>query len=227
YQASMLIVAGVLAALYHRERTGEGQKFETSLLQGIMSIQAHFFVEALECDEEGALGIYPYRFFDTQDDLIFIAAGTDKFWCMLCVVLGVPELGTDPLYNTNSKRAEHREKLTAILQPIFALKTSDEWEALLIEKGIPCGAVKDYLEFLNDPQVLAMEMNPIVDHPLIGPMRMAGVPIHFEKTPCEIQRHAPMLGQHTDEILREIGFGEDRITKLYEKGIIGRHTEKC
>ncbi len=128
YQASMLVVAGVLAALYHRERTGQGQKIETSLLQGIMSIQAHFFVEALECDEEGALGIYPYRFFETRDDLIFIAAGTDKFWRMLCEVLCVPELGTDPLYDTNGKRAGRREELTAILQPLFHRKTSGEWD---------------------------------------------------------------------------------------------------
>ncbi|MGH9838690.1 MAG: CaiB/BaiF CoA transferase family protein [Blastocatellia bacterium] len=220
YQASMLVVAGVLAALYHRERTGEGQKIETSLLQGIMSVQSHYFVEALECDEEGALGIYPYRFFETGDDLIFIAAGTDKFWRMLCELLGVPELGTDPLYDANGKRAERREELTAILQPLFRRKTSAEWEALLIERGIPCGAVRDYLEFLNDPQVAAMEMNPVVDHPLIGPVRMAGVPINFEKTPGRIQGPAPLLGQHTEEILRELGFSEARIDLLRYEGII-------
>jgi crotonobetainyl-CoA:carnitine CoA-transferase CaiB-like acyl-CoA transferase len=221
YQASMLVVSGVLAALYHRERTGEGQKIETSLLQGIMSVQAHYFVEALECDEEGALGIYPYRFFETADDLIFIAAGTDKFWRMLCELLGIPELGTDPRYDTNANRAERREELTEKLQPHFRQKTSAEWESLLIEAGIPCGAVQDYLIFLNDPQVAAMEMNPVVAHPLIGPMRMAGVPIHFEKTPGGIQRPAPTLGQHTEEILRELGFDESRISCLRKDGIIG------
>jgi crotonobetainyl-CoA:carnitine CoA-transferase CaiB-like acyl-CoA transferase len=221
YQASMLVVSGVLAALYHRERTGEGQKIETSLLQGIMSVQAHYFVEALECDEEGALGIYPYRFFETADDLIFIAAGTDKFWRMLCELLGVPELGTDPRYDTNGKRAERREELTEQLQPLFRRKTSAEWESLLIETGIPCGAVRDYLEFLNDPQVAAMEMNPVVAHSRIGPVRMAGVPIHFEKTPGGIQRPAPTLGQHTEEILRELGFDESRILCLRKDGIIG------
>ena len=110
--------------------------------------------------------------------------------------------------------------MTALLQPLFRRKTSAEWEALLIKNGIPCGAVKDYLEFLNDPQVAAMQMNPVVDHPLIGPVRMAGVPINFDKTPGRIQRAAPLLGQHTGEILRELGFSEARIDRLREQGII-------
>src|SRR6185503_18761342 len=124
YQASMLVVMAVNAALFHRERTGAGQLIETSLLQGVLSAHAHFFVEALECEEEGALGIYPYRLFETRDDQIFIAAGTDKFWRSLCEELSVPELGTDPRYDTNGKRAARREELNEILQPLFRPKTS-------------------------------------------------------------------------------------------------------
>ncbi|HWN99134.1 MAG TPA: CoA transferase [Blastocatellia bacterium] len=220
YQASMLIVTGALSALYHREKTGEGQRVETSLLQGILSIQSHYFVQALECDEEGALGIFPYKFFEARDELIFIAAGTDKFWITLCKVLGVPELGTDPRYATNRGRAERREELTVLLQPLFRQKTAAEWEELLIEKGVPCGGVKDYLSFLNDPQVGAMGMNPVIEHPLIGPIRMAGVPVNLEKTPGGIQRSAPLLGQHTDEILSELGFEDQRIAGLRKDRVI-------
>jgi crotonobetainyl-CoA:carnitine CoA-transferase CaiB-like acyl-CoA transferase len=218
----MLIVMSVNAALFHRERTGEGQMIETSLLQGVMSIHTHYFVDALECDEEGAFGIYPYRLFETSDDLVFIAAGTDKFWRMLCEELGVPEMGTDPRYDTNSKRAGRREEMTAALQPIFKKKTSAEWESLLVAKGVPCASVKNYQEFFVDPQVTAMEMNPIVEHPRIGRLRLIGVPVNFEKTPGSIRRAAPTLGQHTEEVLLELGFDHERIENFrLEKVIIG------
>ncbi len=220
YQASMLVVMSVNAALYYRERTGEGQMIETSLLQGVMSAHAHYYVEALDCEEEGALGIYPYRLFETSDDMIFIAAGTDKFWRMLCEDLGVPELGTDPRYNTNGKRAGRREELTEALQPIFSERTSAEWEARLVARGVPCASVKNYLEFFADPQVTAMDMNPIVNHSLIGRVRLIGVPVNFEKSPGSIQRAAPTLGEHTEEILREIGYDEERIVELRRERVI-------
>jgi len=220
YQASMLVVMAVNAALYHRERTGEGQMIETSLLQGVMSVHTHYYVEALDCDDEGSFGIYPYRLFETSDDLIFIAAGTDKFWRMLCEELGVPELGTDPRYDTNSKRAGRREELTQALQPIFRTRTSAEWEERLVAKGVPCASVKTYMEFFADPQVAAMEMNPVVEHSLIGRLRLIGVPVNFEKTPGSIQRAAPTLGEHTEEILRELGYDGERIAKLRESVVI-------
>lgn len=220
YQASMLVVTGVLAALFHRERTGESQMVETSLLQGVLSVQSHYFVEALECDEEGAIGIYPYRIFDTSDEPIFIAAATDKFWGMLCEVLGVPELGLDPQFATNGRRTSRAGDLNAILRPIFLTRRAQEWERMLVEKGVPCGVVSTYLDFLNDPQVSELGMNPVIDHPLIGPIRTVGVPIDFEKTPGGIQRSAPTLGQHTEEVLAEIGYTAENIAALRAERVI-------
>ncbi|MFN0120831.1 MAG: CaiB/BaiF CoA transferase family protein [Blastocatellia bacterium] len=220
YQASMLVMTGVLSALYHRERTGEGQLVETSLLQGVLSVHAHYYVEALACEEEGAIGIYPYRLFETADDRIFVAAGTNKFWQWLCEALDLPDLAKDAQYDTNGKRTARAAELTAILQPIFKRKTTAEWETLLVQKGVPCGAVNDYMTFLNDPQVTAMEMNPVVEHPLIGPLRTPGVPLHFEKTPGQIQRPAPLLGQHSEEILRELGMEAEQIAALREAGVV-------
>ncbi len=224
YQASMLVLTGVLAALLHREKTGEGQRIETSLLQGIMSIQTHFFYQPLEAEAQGRVGIYPYRLFQTKDDQIFIGGATDKFWRMLCEVLGVPGLAADPRYDTNEKRTARLTELGPILEPLLRERTTAEWQTLLIEKGVPCGAVGDWAGFFNDPQVEAMEMNQQTEHPLIGPARVSGGPINFEKTPGRIQRAAPMLGEHTEEALKELGYDNEKIADLRKAGAIGSPT---
>jgi crotonobetainyl-CoA:carnitine CoA-transferase CaiB-like acyl-CoA transferase len=221
YQASMLVLTGVLAALFHREKTGEGQRIETSLLQGIMSIQTHFFYQPLEGEAQGRASIYPYRLFETQDGQIFIGGATDKFWRMLCEVLGLPELRFDPRYDTNEKRTERSAELAPILEPLIRQKTTADWQTLLVEKGVPCGAVEDWTSFFNDPQVAAMEMTQQTEHPQIGPARVTGVPIDFEKTPGSIQRAAPILGQHTEEVLKELGYDDQKIADLKAAGVIG------
>ena len=220
YQAAMLAVAGVLAALYHRQRTGEGQHLETSLLQAIMSAQSHWYCQALQREEEGPAGICPYRLFETKDEPIFVGAPTDDFFRRLCEALGVPELAEDPNYLTNPQRLRHQTELYARLAPCFRTKSAAEWERLLVEKEVPCAVVGTYQQFFAHPQVEAMDMNPVVDHPSIGPLRLAGVPIHFEKTPGRIQQAAPTLGQHTDEILRECGYDSETIEALRRKGVI-------
>ena len=220
YQASMLVLTGVLAALFHRQKTGEGQRIETSLLQGIMSIQTHFFYQPLEAEAQGRVGIYPYRLFETKDDQIFIGGATDKFWRMLCEVLGVPELAIDTRYNTNEKRTARSSELAPILEPLLRERTTAEWQSMLVEKGVPCAAVGDWPGFFNDPQVEAMEMNQQTEHPLIGPARVTGVPINLERTPGRIQRAAPMLGEHTEEVLMELGYDHGKIVELRAAGVI-------
>jgi crotonobetainyl-CoA:carnitine CoA-transferase CaiB-like acyl-CoA transferase len=220
YQAAMLAVSGILAALYHREKTGEGQHLQTSLLQAVMSVQSHHFCEALECEEEGPIGICPYRIFETADDLIFIGAATDRFFARLCDALGVPELATDPKYLTNPLRLKHQAELCARLEPYFRTRSAAKWEELLVEKGVPCGVVATYQQFFGHPQVEALAMNPVLEHPTIGPMRVAGMPVEFEKTPGSIQSAAPMLGQHTKEILSECGYDKEGIETLNKLGAI-------
>src|SRR5262249_32064318 len=104
YQGAMQVFGGVVAALYHREKTSVGQRVKTSLLQGVMAVNAQYYVEALEKEEEGGLGIYPYRLFETADDVIFVGGATDKFWCSICEITGFPELANDPRYLTNNLR---------------------------------------------------------------------------------------------------------------------------
>ena len=220
YHAAALLLAAINAALLHRERTGEGQLVETSLLQAIMSTLSHFYAQPLDRPEEGPTGIYPYRMFDTADRRIFIAAGTDKFWRLLCDALGVPELGTDPESATNRKRLENAERLTAILQPIFARESAEHWEDLLVEVGVPCAAVRTPTEFFDHPQVEAMDMRPVVEHSACGRIRVAGVPFHFERTPGAVQRAAPVLGEHGVEVLREIGCDDVEIAELAHQRVV-------
>jgi len=220
FQAAMLGVSGICAALYHRERTGEGQKIETSLLQAVMSIQSQSFVDPLECEEEGAGGIFPYQMFETSDHPIFVAAGTDKFWLLFCEVLGLDDLAADPGYRSNPQRAHKREELGAIVKRVLLTRSCREWERMLVEKGVPAAAVRSCLEFLDDPQVEALHMNPVIRHATIGALRVAGVPIHFSATPGAIQCAAPQLGEHSGEILREIGLSQERIDELVASGFV-------
>jgi crotonobetainyl-CoA:carnitine CoA-transferase CaiB-like acyl-CoA transferase len=221
YQAAMQVFGGVCAALYHRERTGVGQRVETSLLQAVIAINAQYYVKALEKEEEGGIGIYPYRLFETSDDIVFIGGATDKFWRCICEIMGLPELASDKRYATNSLRTQSAAVLNVLLIPRFKTKTTAEWLDLLEKAGVPCAPALTFQDFFTHPQVTEMEMNPIVEHPTIGPMRMGGIPIHFTETPGAIQNAPPTLGQHTDEVLREIGYDEAAIAELRKQKVIG------
>lgn len=220
YGAAMLAVSGIVSALYYREKTGEGQKVETSLLQAAMAVQSHSFCKALEVEEASLAAIYPYRFFETRDSRIFIAAANDRFWRNLCNAVGAPELADDERYKTNPARVLHTEELTEALLTHLAKKTTAEWYEILVDAGVPCAPAQTYAQFFEDPQVEAMGMNPVIHHSTLGPIRVAGVPIDFEKTPGQIQRAAPTLGQHTEEILTELGYDENRIAALRDGQVI-------
>jgi crotonobetainyl-CoA:carnitine CoA-transferase CaiB-like acyl-CoA transferase len=220
YQAAMLAVSGILAALYHREKTGAGQRLETSLLQGILSVQSHQFCQGIEREEEGPIGICPYRLFDTADNPIFVGAATDRFFRRLCEAIEAPELANDPKFISNRERLRNQAELDRRLEPLFRTRPALEWEKLLLEFEVPCGVVGSYHSFFAHPQVEAVGMNPVVEHPTIGPIRLVGVPVSFEKTPGQIQRAAPTLGQHTVEVLREYGYESDAIDRLQNQGIV-------
>ena len=219
-QTAMLAFAAVTAALYHRERTGEGQKLETSLLQGVMSVQPHAFCQALEKEEEGGLGAYPYNLFETKDGHIFVGVPQEKFWPSFCKALGQPALAEDPRYASTVDRVERRDALAEKIEPIMAKKTTAEWETILNEAEVPCGPVCSHDEFFDHPQVAANDMSTTIHHPTIGPLRVFGVPFNFGSTPGHIQRAAPTLGEHTKEILRELDYDEGRIEELEREGAI-------
>ena len=220
FGSALLGACGLLAALYHRERTGQGQFLETTLLQAAMTLQSHMFVKALETEEKPPLGIFPYQFYRTQDDVIFLACGTDRFWQLLCDAIGAPELAEDPEYKSNAQRVTHTEELKAKLEERLGLKTTKEWERILVERGVPCAPAQTYQEWFDDPQVAAMDMKPIIQHSTIGSMQLSGIPIHFHETPGAIQSAPPTLGEHTDVVLMELGYSPESIDSIREAGVI-------
>ncbi len=220
YMAAVLTVCSINAALLHRERTGEGQRIETSLLQAIMSAQAQSYLQPLDAEITGPPGIFPYRMFAAADGPIFIAAGTDKFWRLFCEAIGRDDLACDPRYETNPQRVSNAAALSDEIDPIVALRPARELEAELVAVGVPCAAVRSAEEFFDDPQVEAMAMSQVVRHPQLGNLRMAGVPWRFSQTPGTIRRPAPRLGEHTGEVLAELGYGTERIAGLEASGAV-------
>ncbi|MXX62648.1 MAG: CoA transferase [Holophagales bacterium] len=220
YMAAVLTVCSINAALLHRERTGEGQYIETSLLQAIMTAQAQSYLQPLEAEITGPPGIFPYRMFAAADGPIFIAAGTDKFWRLLCEAIGRDDLAHDSRYETNPQRVGSAAELSAEIDPIVASRPARELEAELVAVGVPCAAVRSAEEFFDDPQVEAMAMSQVVRHPQLGNLRMAGVPWRFSQTPGTIRRPAPCLGEHTGEVLAELGYGAERIAGLEASGAV-------
>ncbi len=220
YMAAVLTVCSINAALLHRERTGEGQRIETSLLQAIMSAQAQSYLQPLDAEITGPPGIFPYRMFAAADGPIFIAAGTDKFWRLFCEAIGRDDLARDPRYETNPQRVSNAAALSDEIDPIVARRPARELEAELVAVGVPCAAVRSAEEFFDDPQVEAMAMSQVVRHPQLGNLRMAGVPWRFSQTPGTIRRPAPRLGEHTGEVLAELGYGTERIAGLEASGAV-------
>ncbi len=220
YMAAVLTVCSINAALLHRERTGVGQYIETSLLQAIMTAQAQSYLQPLDAEITGPPGIFPYRMFAAADGPIFIAAGTDKFWKLFCEAIGREDLANDPRYETNPQRVSNAAALSAEIDPIVAQRPARELEAELVAVGVPCAAVRSAEEFFDDPQVEAMAMSQVVRHPQLGNLRMAGVPWRFSQTPGTIRRPAPRLGEHTGEVLAELGYGAERIAGLEASGAV-------
>jgi crotonobetainyl-CoA:carnitine CoA-transferase CaiB-like acyl-CoA transferase len=158
----------------------------------------------------GHPNIVPYETFRAKDGWLVLAVGNDRQWRRFCEAVRRDDLLEDARWTTNSERVRNREPLVTILQGLFLERTVGEWLALLEEHEVPAGPVNSVAEALESPQSQAREMVQEVEHPLIGPLRMVGSPLHLEATPPAIRRHPPLLGEHTDEVLRELSEPEAR-----------------
>ena len=226
------ITAGILGALgcasayAHKLKTGEGQKVDTSLFEaGITHTYWQSAIAFATGTSPGPLGSAhplnaPYQAFQTSNGWINLGAANQKNFERMLQVIGAEELAQDPRFATNHGRMTNLPELEAILNSYFIEDTSEAWLYRLEEAGVPAGPVLDIGEMHEDPQALARDMIVETEHPVAGTVKAIGLPIKFSQTPGEIVRPAPLLGEHSREILREAGFSQDEIEAMVETGAV-------
>ena len=224
--AGILACVGVLAALHARESSGQGQMVDTSLFEaGIVHTYWHSAICFATGSAPGPMGSAhplnaPYQAFPASDGWITVGAANQENWLRLLGALGAPELRDDPRFVNNAERMRNLSALTETLSPLFQRRSVAEWLRRLEESGVPAGPVLDIAQMHADPQALAREMIVQTTHPTAGPVKAIGLPIKFSETPGGVRRSAPVLGQHTQEVLREHGYSDAEIDQLSEHGAI-------
>ena len=223
----MYATIAVCAALAHRERSGVGQHLDLALLDTQVAFLANQAMNYLASGEvPGRLGnahpnIVPYQTFNTSDGAIVLACGNDNLFSRFCDVADCGHLAQDPLFATNGKRVENRAALVPLLAQVLAKRTTHEWVAALEAAGVPNGPINTIQQVFEEPQVKARGMKIELDHPLAGKVPLVASPMRFSATPLEFKAPPPTLGQHTDEILRDVLDMRDAdIARLRAEGII-------
>ncbi len=224
--AGILAVVGITAAYAHKLKTGRGQIVDTSLMEA--ALQQTFWHAAIYFatgESPGPAGsahllTAPYQAFRAKDGWINIGGANQANWERIAEVLGHPEWREDDRFITNSARMINIEALTVGMNEVLAMRTKEEWIAAFDAAGVPVGPVHTIGEALTHPQTLARNMVVDLDHPQAGPTKALGCPVHFSETPTRIDRPAPMLGEHSRELLKEYGFSDSEIDEFVAGGVI-------
>jgi len=207
--AAALAVQGILAALLVRERGGGGQLVEVSLFQALLFSQAYRLMTSARAVELAAWeDAVPYQAFRAADTWFNIAAVTQRTWEALCAAIGHGELAADPHFARNRDRVQNKDELVRLLSEILATRTASEWLELLEGAGVPCGPILAVEDLFSDTHAVATQGLVELEHPVAGPVWTLGVPMILSGTPLSVSRAAPLLGEHTREVLAEIGFGD-------------------
>jgi formyl-CoA transferase len=224
--AGLFTLVGILAAVHCRTQIGIGQHVDTSLVEAGIALSIW---EATEYFSSGGIPAplgsahrmnAPYQAIRCADGYITIGANNDRLFRRLCESLGRPEWADEPDFADNPSRVRNRAALAARIEEITARQPRRHWLALLDENDIPCGPINNYAEVFADPQVIAREMVVEIDHPVLGHLKTLGSPIKLSATPPNPHRRAPLLGEHTDEVLRQAGYSAVEIQGLRQAGAI-------
>ncbi|MEZ5817436.1 MAG: CaiB/BaiF CoA-transferase family protein [Hyphomicrobiaceae bacterium] len=223
----MYSTIAVCAAIANRERTGKGQHIDMALLDTQVGFLANQGANFLVTGEAPArLGnthpnIVPYQSVPTKDGAIILACGNDNLFNKLCDLLGQPALKTDARFATNAARVENRDALDPILDELMQKKTTAEWVEALEGAGVPCGPINNIQEVFENPQVVARGLKVDIPHPTAGTVSLVRSPMRFSETPVEYKTPPPLLGQHTDEVLKDVlGKSADEIAALKKAGTV-------
>jgi CoA:oxalate CoA-transferase len=224
--AGLFVTIGILVALTHREKTGIGQKIDVAMLDSQVAILENAIARYTAVGEiPEPIGnrhpaITPFEPFDTEDGQLMIAVGNDALWTKFCKAIEREELRDEPRFITNPLRTANHNELRSLLATTIREKTTDKWRQIFDQSGIPNGPINSIDQVVNDPQVIAREMIVEVDHPLAGKTALPGIPIKLSETPGTIREPAPLLGEHTVEILSDIlGYSPEQIEGMQKQGL--------
>ncbi|MGZ8154603.1 MAG: CaiB/BaiF CoA transferase family protein [Burkholderiales bacterium] len=219
----------ILGAIQSRSRSGQGQRVDLSLLESALALMPNLTAGYLMAGMKpqrlgnGHPNAVPYRVFPTKDGNVTLAVGNDLQWARLCSAVGEPQLAKDPRYAENAARIERRAEVEAMVSSWFARKTSDEWVALLSEVEVPCGAIYTIDRILADPQIDALGLLKTLRHPTSGPVRVVGAPFHLSADETQPRLPPPLLGEHTQEVLRKVlSLPDAEIAALGARGVFGK-----
>ena len=227
FVASYLVGFSVCAALVARARDGAGQQVSVSLLDGQDASIANYVAPYMRTRRPvrpvggGHPQLVPYQVFQSRDGYFIVAAFNDKFWQLLTAAIARDDLTRDPRFDTNEHRVTHRDVLIADLQAMFMTEDSAYWLERFEGRGVPCGPVNRLEETVADPQVLHNGMIVELEHPRYGRYQTVGTPMKFSRTPAAPSRHAPSLGEHSLEVLDELGFTPGEARAMVRDGIVG------
>jgi crotonobetainyl-CoA:carnitine CoA-transferase CaiB-like acyl-CoA transferase len=223
----MTACRGVLLALLARERTGRGQDVYVAILDSMVALLTWSAGMYFETGfPPGVAGNHhplssPFGVYQAKDGPFILAAGNEAMWRRLCEALGRPDLLNDVRFATTNDRVAHRTELNVLLGAVFQARTSAEWVAFLNQRGVASGPIYNLAEVFGDPQVLHEEMLVTRPHPVHGTVKLIGLPIKLSETPGAIRRAPPLVGEHTDEILGEVGYSAGDIARLRAAGVVG------
>jgi len=216
----------ILAALRHRDATGAGQVIDMALLDTqvamLANLGSNYLCTGVAPSRMGNAhqNIVPYQVFEASDGHLILAVGNDGQFAKFCEIAGRPDWATDPRFARNAERVRHRELLVPQIAAVVRTRPRNEWLAALEAAKVPCGAINNLAETFADPQVQARGMTVAMDHPLTDRLRLVASPMKLSATPVSYRHAPPLLGQHSQEILREAGLDEARIEALRAQGVV-------